>query len=141
MRSSFAPFTKFMLNELEGGGKIHTVAGDPGGTTCWGFAQKYNTDIDVRLLNEETATIRALEKYWIPNGCDEAPWPLDVMIYDCAFNQSAAFAKGMHGMHIGTAVIARLLRYFDKSNPKFKPGLYSRVVLVLDYIRRNGGSI
>jgi len=113
MRESFYPFTKFMLNELEGGGRVHTVPGDPGGTTCWGFAQKFNPDIDVTTLTEETATQRALEKYWIPNGCDKAPWPLDVMIYDCAFNQSAKFAQGMHGMHIGTADMARLQPHFD----------------------------
>lgn len=130
-----------MLNDLEGGGKVHTVSGDPGGTTCWGFAQKFNPDIDVTKLTEESATARTLEKYWIPNGCDAAPWPLDVMMLDCAFNQSAKFAQGMIGMHIGTAVIARLLRYHDKSNPKFQPGLAWRVVRVLDYIRKAGGQI
>jgi lysozyme family protein len=141
MRASFAPFCKYMLNDLEGGGKVHTNPGDPGGTTCWGFAQKFNPDIDVKTLTEETATARTLKNYWIANGCDELPFPMDIMVLDCAFNQSATFARGLVGMTIGTAVIARLLRYHDKTNPRFVAGTCFRVVEVLDYIRKNGGDI
>jgi hypothetical protein len=138
VRESFAPFCTFMLNDLEGGGKVHTVAGDPGGTTCWGFAQKFNMDIDVTKLNEESATARALANYWIPNGCDALPFPQDIIVFDAAFNQSATFARTLGSDTWHSAIVKRLLRYREKTNPKFRAGVYDRAVQVCEYICRRG---
>jgi hypothetical protein len=129
-----------MLNQLEGGGKVHTVKGDPGGTTCWGFAQKFNTDIDVTKLTEESATQRALVKYWIPTGCDDFPFPVDIIMFDISFNQSMAAAKviGIEARNWEAALWERVLRVYEKSNEKFRLGLYDRSVQIYAYISMGG---
>jgi len=77
---------RFVINKLEGGGKIVNHKSDPGGLTKWGFSQKWNPDIDVQALDEESAVNRALERYWIPAGADDLTWPWDAVSFDCAFN-------------------------------------------------------
>lgn len=140
MRSSFDPYVRFMLNILEGGGKVHTVKGDPGGTTCWGFAQKFNKDIDVTKLTEESAIQRALVKYWIPTGCDNYPFPVDLVMFDIAFNQSMEAAKviGIEAQNWQAALWERVLRVYEKSNEKFRLGLYDRSVQIYAYISMGG---
>jgi lysozyme family protein len=56
--------------ELEVGGTLHTVPGDPGGTTKWGFAQRKNPDVDVAGLDEEGAFVLFCEKFWRPLKLD-----------------------------------------------------------------------
>lgn len=73
----------------EGGGVVHTVPGDPGGTTKWGFAQRYNPDIDVRLLNFADAYTRFMARYWGPLRCSELPYPVALALVDYAFNAGA----------------------------------------------------
>jgi len=43
---------------------------DPGGYTKYGIAQRYNSDVDVRGLTEETAKALYYERYWKPLGLD-----------------------------------------------------------------------
>jgi hypothetical protein len=140
MRSSFQPYVSFMLNQLEGGGQVHTVKGDPGGTTCWGFAQKFNKDIDVTKLTEESATVRALMNYWIPAGCDRYPFPVDIVIFDISFNQTLEGAKviGIEAENWQAALWERVLRVYEKSNPNFRLGLYDRSVQIYAYISMGG---
>src|SRR5688500_461781 len=72
--------------KIEGAGVVHTVAGDPGGTTKWGFAQRYNPDIDVTTLTEEQAYWRFHERYWEKVRASEMPWPLALAVVDYSFN-------------------------------------------------------
>ena len=65
MRQNADKVIRFVLNKLEGGGKIVNHKSDPGRLTKWGFSQKWNSDIDVRTLDEEGAVKRAIERYWI----------------------------------------------------------------------------
>lgn len=73
----------------EGGGVVHTVPGDPGGTTKWGFAQRYNPDIDVTLLNFADAFTRFKARFWFPLMADLLPWPVALALVDFAFNAGA----------------------------------------------------
>src|SRR5687767_14751053 len=72
--------------EMEGGGKIHTVKGDPGGTTKWGLAQKFNPDIDVRDLTFDSAYKRFYHQYWLKGRCDQLPFQVAVPYVIFAFN-------------------------------------------------------
>src|SRR5260221_10134724 len=73
----------------EGGGVVHTVPGDLGGTTKWGFAQRYNPDIDVTLLNFPDAFTRFKARYWVPLMADLLPYPVALALVDYAFNTGA----------------------------------------------------
>lgn len=77
------------IAQEEGGGRIHTVAGDPGGTTKWGFAQNFNQDIDVTLLTHEEAFNRFLGQYWNALHCDKLVAPIAIALADYAFNAGA----------------------------------------------------
>ena len=57
-------FERLMV--LEGGGRVHTVAGDPGGTTKWGISQRANPHVDIANLSREGAIEIYREKYWNP---------------------------------------------------------------------------
>lgn len=80
--------------QIEGGGKVHDRgADDPGGVTNWGFAQRYNTDIDVRTLDEWGARSRAFARYWKPMGCEDYSEGKALVVYDCAFQHGTSTAK------------------------------------------------
>jgi len=51
---------------LEGGGRVHTVSGDPGGTTKWGISQRANPDLDIASLTRSEAIEVYRERYWNP---------------------------------------------------------------------------
>lgn len=74
---------------------LNMTPGDPGGTTNFGFAQKFNTDIDVTKLDWNGAHDRAFNKYWLPSGADKLPWPVNAIVFDTAFNQSFDEAKAL----------------------------------------------
>lgn len=140
MRRNFKAYFKFMIYELEGGDKVHTVKGDPGGTTKYGFAKKFHPDLDIPSLTYEKAEDLALKEYWIPNGCDRLPWPADVIVFDTAYNQSAAFARtiAIEAENWQDLILLRMLRYSDKSNPSFLLGLYNRVEKIYAFLKLGG---
>lgn len=77
------------IAEQEGGGRIHNVPGDPGGTTKWGFAQRYNPDINVADLTFTTAYQRFLTHYWKPLYCETFPLPVALVLVNYTFNAGA----------------------------------------------------
>jgi len=85
MKDSFDKAWTFTM-KAEGGGKVHTVAGDPGGTTKWGIAQAYHPNVNVAALTEAQAQKIARREYWDKCRCDELPYPLDILVWDAAFN-------------------------------------------------------
>lgn len=56
---------RFVLNDLEGGGKL-VDNGDGAGLTKYGVTERFNPDVDVRNLTEEQATQIARQRYWLP---------------------------------------------------------------------------
>lgn len=85
MKESFSRAWRFTMM-WEGGGKVHTVPGDPGGTTKWGIAQVFHPTVDVRNLTEHQAQQIARREYWDKCRCDDLPYPIDVLVWDAAFN-------------------------------------------------------
>jgi len=59
------------LMDLEGGGKLHTVEGDPGGMTKWGFSQRAHPEVDIAALTKLDAVWLFEAKYWTPLRCHE----------------------------------------------------------------------
>lgn len=52
--------------DLEGGGVVHTVEGDPGGTTKWGISKRAHPELDIASLTREEAIEVYREEYWNP---------------------------------------------------------------------------
>ncbi len=57
--------------DLEGGGVVHTVEGDPGGTTKWGISQAANPDLNIAELTREQAMEVYDRRYWSPRRLGE----------------------------------------------------------------------
>lgn len=66
-------FTEVM--GIEGGGRLHEVAGDPGGRTVWGVAERFHPE----MFDPEPPTLdRAIEFYW---DSFWVPLKLDGLVY------------------------------------------------------------
>lgn len=61
--ADIGPAFDFVM-ELEGGGELHTVEGDPGGTTKWGVSQRAHPEVDVESLTRDGALEIFREDYW-----------------------------------------------------------------------------
>jgi lysozyme family protein len=70
----------------EGGGKLHKVAGDPGGTTRFGLSQRAYPNLDMHRLTLPQASLYARRDYWNVVKADEVPEELRWHLFDMAFN-------------------------------------------------------
>ena len=121
---------------------LNVTEGDPGGATNFGFAQKYNMDIDVTKLTYSQAKQRAWAKYWILSGADKLSWPINVIVFDTYFNQSPEEAKQLvFGASVPTdwddMLWARLAQYAAKhpANPVFTRWWLVRVLHLRGFIQ------
>jgi lysozyme family protein len=130
-----AAFNFIVMNPLiEGGAKVVTVDGDPGGTTKYGVAQKFHPGVDVANLTQEEAEQIHHNEYWLAAGCDHLPWDMALCVYDCAVNQGVSVAvELLH--HFQTSIgymAARAVKYGEKGPTfeKFKEGWEIRLFRV-----------
>ena len=77
----------------EGGGRLHTVAGDPGGTTRFGLSQRAYPHLDMPSLTLPKARFYAKRDYWDVVRADELPPELRWQVFDTAFNQGTGTAS------------------------------------------------
>jgi hypothetical protein len=82
MRTSFDKAFEIVIG-LEG--KPSDDPNDPGGFTIWGLSKKFNPTINTNTTIEQAKDIY-LYKYWVVSGCDQAPFPLDICLFDGAVN-------------------------------------------------------
>lgn len=89
MRESFSKIIGFTLEKE---GYKTDDPKDPGKLTIWGISSVYHP-IEVakmaRMSKEEAfkyASELYLKKYWIQAGCDNLPWPKDVILFEIAVN-------------------------------------------------------
>ena len=68
-----------ILMDIEG--YISDNPADKGGLTKYGIAQKYHPNIDVANLTLDKAKEIYLKNYWIPLGCDDREYPLDIVLF------------------------------------------------------------
>ena len=137
MRANADKTIRFVLNKLEGGGKVTDHKSDPGRLTKWGFSQRWNPDIDVRTLDEAGASQLAVERYWIPAGADDLAWPWDAVAFDCAFNfgldDLGAINKATP-VNWQDALLMRMVRHMTKSGANTFP-LLLRCLRLYNWIK------
>jgi len=78
----------FRLEGLESDDK-----NDLGGFTRYGISQKYHPDVNVPKLTKEQAIQIYLDEYWVPPGCDELDYPMDMCMFIQAVNVGVSRAR------------------------------------------------
>ncbi len=141
MRTSFDAAFKMVVG-IEGAPTCDPA--DPGGYTKYGIAQKYNPDVDVRNLTLSGAKALYLKRYWLPAGCDDAPFPMDICLFDGQVNPQDD--KSLPGSGNGELLaqhpecwqdflLMRAERYMRCSKPKYVDGHIARVIRLYEGIR------
>lgn len=82
---NFERVARFTMAQ-EGGDRVSDHAADPGGLTKYGISQRAFLDLDIRSLTEEQALTLYRQHYWDKVQGDALPWPLDLALFDYAFN-------------------------------------------------------
>ena len=143
MRSSYEIGVKLTL-DLEGNA-TYNDPDDPGGATKYGICKRYNPDVDVKNLTLKKAKEIYLKKYWIPAGCDNAPFPMDIALFDSQVNsQNDPRLPGGGNQEIllqkpenwQEYMILRMIRYMNNSKPKYVKGHIFRVLKLCGEIRK-----
>ncbi len=91
----------------EGGSKLHTVPGDPGGTTKYGISQRAYPNMDMASLGPEVAKDIARIDYWDRVRADELPGELRWHVFDTAFNSGVGRAGRILQRAINMGIEAR----------------------------------
>ncbi len=66
-------FEKMMVQIFRVEGECGGHPADDGGYTCYGYAQNYNRDIDVRKLTRAGAEDRTYQRFFLARGLDKLP--------------------------------------------------------------------
>lgn len=98
--AAFDPVLAFIVNELEGGGKFHKVAGDPGGATKWGISlrflkglDRFATEASIKALTYEDAYKLYVANFWLQIQGPSLPPVVAAIVLDEAINQGVAAAR------------------------------------------------
>ena len=130
MRQNFEAAFKIVVG-LEGEPVV-----DEGGLTVFGLAQRYNPMVSLNMKIDEAKEIY-LNKYWIPTGCDTAPFPLDICLFDAKVNpqDDPTLAGGsmqellnQHPENWQDYLFFRMQRYRRCSKGKYVNGHINRIL-------------
>ena len=113
---------------------------DPGGETRFGICKKYNPDVDIENLTLAQAKEIYLNKYWIPAGCDEAPYPMDICLFDSQVNPQKGGNKELLKQdpeNWQEYLLLRMVRYMENSKPIYMKGHLLRVLKLFTAIRKD----
>jgi lysozyme family protein len=86
MRENFDRSFTLTVMQFEGGSRYTNDPDDPGQGTKYGLSQRANPDLDIVNLTEQQAQEIYLQRYWTPLGCDESPYPWDMVVFDTGVN-------------------------------------------------------
>ncbi len=124
-------------------GKTTNDPRDPGGYTIWGLASRYNPGINPATTIEQAKEIY-LKSYWLPAGCDDAPYPMDICLFDSQVNpQNDPKLPGggnqeiinQHPENWQEYMLLRMVRYMKNSKPEYVKGHIFRVLKLFEQIK------
>jgi len=134
MRESFDKAFELTIG-LEG--KPSNDPRDPGGYTIWGLASRYNPGVNPSTTIEQAKEIY-YRKYWIPAGCDEAEFPMDICLFDSNVNPQKGGNKellAMNPQNWQEYMIFRMQRYMRISKEMYVKGHIFRVLRLCEKIK------
>lgn len=118
-------------------GKPSNDPRDPGGFTIWGLAKKFHPHISETTTIDEAKEIY-LSEYWIPFGCDDASFPMDIILFDSAVNPQKGGNKELLSQNPDNwqdFLLLRMVRYLRHSKRVYVLGHLSRVLLLYQKIK------
>ena len=59
---------------------------DPGGETKFGISKRSYPELDISKLTLKQAKEIYYQNYWLKAGCDELPFPFNIVVFDTAVN-------------------------------------------------------
>jgi lysozyme family protein len=142
-------FDRSLRAVLELEGKLSTDQHDPGnaggGFTVWGLSSRYNPEV-TRDMSIEKAAIIYKTKYWDKAGCDDLPFPFDLVCFDTCVNQGPGTLKTlingdlrefMNQYSFHDLLLMRMLHYKKHSKDIYVKGHLFRVLrlyqMILDW--------
>lgn len=141
MKESFEKGIDIVLG-LEGK-KTTNDPKDPGGLTVWGLSKKYNPEVYPGMPDAEIEAIY-YRKYWQPAGCDIAPYPMDICLFDGAVNpqddKTLPFAGNKEIMAQNPKtwqdfLFLRMVRYMKNSKREYVLGHIQRIIKLYDKLK------
>ena len=144
MRDNFNKAFQLVIG-LEGG--YSNDPNDPGKETKFGISKRYNPEVDVVNITLDQAKAIYLKKYWIPSGCDDALYPLDICLFDGAVNpQNDPTLPGAGNPEIMALspanwqefLLWRMVRYMKNSKSIYVKGHLFRVLRLFEAIWKEG---
>jgi lysozyme family protein len=81
--NNFKKALKFVL-KWEGG--YSNDPNDPGGETKYGVSKRSYPELDISKLSLKQAEEIYHQNYWLKAGCDELPYPFNIIVFDTAVN-------------------------------------------------------
>lgn len=82
-KNDFDKALKFVL-KWEGG--YSNDPNDPGGETKFGISKRSYPELDISKLTLEQAKEIYYQNYWLKSGCNELPFPFNIVVFDTAVN-------------------------------------------------------
>ena len=113
---------------------------DPGGATRYGIAKKYHPQEDIENLTLDRAKEIYLAEYWIPVGCDNQAYPMDVCLFDGAVNPQRGGNKELLSQNPENwqeLLLLRMVRYMKYSKPEYVKGHLFRVLKLFEQIKES----
>lgn len=83
---AFLGAVNFVIDTLEGGGRLTNHSTDAGRLTKWGISQRGNPDLDIAGLTRDDAIGVYFERYWVPCYGDNLPRPLALAVFAAYVN-------------------------------------------------------
>jgi len=83
MNKEFEKAISFVL-EHEGG--YSNDPNDPGGETKFGISKRSYPELDISKLTLKQAKEIYYKNYWLKAGCNELPFPFNIIVFDTAVN-------------------------------------------------------
>lgn len=109
MRENFEPWTR---NLAEWEGFRSNDREDPGGDTVFGISRVFYPKLEPWPPTWDQAKAIYLSDYWIRNGCDSLPFPLDVLHADSCVNPGpGASARFLHDSGEHKDTLCRCVEY------------------------------
>ena len=112
---------------------------DPGKFTIWGLSQVFNPEVNEDTTIEQAKEIY-LNKYWIPAGCDESPYPMDICLFDGAVNPQKGGNKELMNQkpeNWQEFLLLRMVRYMEHSKEIYVKGHVFRVLRLFQKINKD----
>ncbi len=111
---------------------------DPGLETKWGISKRAYPTLNIKELTKEQAIAIYRKDYWAKCGCDNLPYPMDIIVFDTAVNCGVQRALTWYQEYPSWCqYLMRRIRHYSErgqKHPQFFRGWINRVMDLFNMI-------